>query len=1031
MTVPPPDWPFGTSALARLVRERDWAQTPLGPIAGWPAPLRTAVDLILDAPVAMIVLWGDDLVQIYNDAYREIMGSKHPEGLGQPNRDCWPEVWSFNAPIYEAVRAGQNRSYADQKLWLGGRGGMRPAYFDLSYSPLRERDGRVAGVLVTVVETTARVLAEGRQTFRLALERSLRALRDSEAVLQTVVEALARELGADEAGFAPLGAGRGEGGLVISHSFGPAPILGGQTIALRAGHLERLEGGRPIVIDGSGGGGPELSGPLPDFAACLLIPQMENGVLAGVFAVASRAPRIWTSDEVMLAEEAADRGSVGLARARAEEALSRSEAIFRQIAEANLIGVGFGDGRGVITYVNEEMLRMMGRERAEIESGRLTISDVIAPEDRAGLAATDAVLRASGQVVGYERSFLRPDGGRTPFVGAAALVASGAGDHVSIALDLTRVRTAESALREREAATRALFEAIDEGYALCALETDETGLATDYRFLDVNPRFEAMLGLRQVRGRRAQELGPDFLPFWRTTFGRMAASGESVRFQSEPDARGRIFDVFTMPMEPRGRFALVISDITDRLRAETALRDSEARFRLIVESARDYAIYTTDREGRIDSWPAGAQAVFGWSPQEAIGRLDALLDTPEDRLAGQSARERALAREAGLAADERWHVCKDGRPVFISGSVRALQAGDGSVRGYLRIGQDVTRRQETEQALLAAERRQRALVEGIPQLVWRSAGRGVWTWASPQWRAYTGQSEEESLGLVWLEAVHPDDREKVLAAWSDADGRGAYTCDHRLYHAAENRCRWVQTRSAPLRDEAGRIVEWLGTSTDVDELRTLQSEQEVLVAELQHRTRNLIAVVRSVAAQTLDRSSSLEAFRDRFNKRLGALARVQGLLSRTERQSITIGSVLQMELDALGTDAAATRVVVEGPEVRLRKSAVQTLALAIHELATNALKYGALAVPEGRLEVRWRIELAEDGEERLRLDWHEEGLDVAEAARNGTRRGYGRILIEEALPYSLGATTEYHLDSDKVHFSISLPLARRGNTAPG
>jgi two-component sensor histidine kinase len=144
--------------MAALVADVPWGETALGPAAHWPQSLKTIVDVILHSPLAMVVLWGPDLIQIYNAGYAEICAAKHPKALGQPTRDCWPEVWDFNAPIYDAVRRGEVRSFDRQLLTIARSGQMEDAWFDLTYSPVREEGGAVGGVLVTVVESTDHVL---------------------------------------------------------------------------------------------------------------------------------------------------------------------------------------------------------------------------------------------------------------------------------------------------------------------------------------------------------------------------------------------------------------------------------------------------------------------------------------------------------------------------------------------------------------------------------------------------------------------------------------------------------------------------------------------------------------------------------------------------------------------------------------------------------------------------------------------------------------------------------------------------------
>lgn len=346
----------------------------------------------------------------------------------------------------------------------------------------------------------------------------------------------------------------------------------------------------------------------------------------------------------------------------------------------------------------------------------------------------------------------------------------------------------------------------------------------------------------------------------------------------------------------------------------------------------------------------------------------------------------------------------------------------GQPAGVIAIVVESTERVLAERRLRASEALFRTLAEGIPQLIWRAAIDGACIWSSPQWQAYTGQSDATSAGWGWLEAVHPDDYAVAEAAWRAAPVSGHLSFEHRLCNAGENRYCWFQTRAAPVRDARGRIVEWLGTSTDIDDLRQLQERQQVMVAELQHRTRNLLGVVRSVAKQTMAQTGPGETFRERFNDRLSALSRVQGLLSRSDQEPITLQALIETELAALDAPALEGRIRLDGPVVRLRKATVQTFALALHELATNALKYGALTTPDGRLRVTWRICASDEGR-RLLVEWIEAGfVRPGEAEGAAARSGYGRELIERALPYALKAKTRYELGDTALRCTIDIPL---------
>jgi PAS domain S-box-containing protein len=471
-------------------------------------------------------------------------------------------------------------------------------------------------------------------------------------------------------------------------------------------------------------------------------------------------------------------------------------------------------------------------------------------------------------------------------------------------------------------------------------------------------------------------------------------------------------------------YTTILGPVIDRLLIAGTLRSTEERFRFTVEAALDYAILTIDPQGRITDWLPGAAAVFGWRREEAVGQPVAITFTPEDRESRLDQSELDIARREGVAPSIRWHLRKDGRRVFIQGSNRALRNSDGTLHGFLKIGQDVTQRLQAEERLLEEKERFRILVEAMPQLLWRSADGGNWTWSSPQWRDHTGQSQEESRGLGWLQAVHPNDREAAMQAWAKAPEQGGLNVEYRLRRAADNSYRWHHTRAVALHDDSegsgpeDRAADWLGTSTDIDDLKHLQGQQGVLVSELQHRTRNLLGVVQAIAK----RSFSSAPGRKEFDSRLSALGRVQSFLSRSPGWMVLLSDLLEAELIAVGS-GRSDRVVVEGPPLQLPGDKVQALALALHELVTNAVKYGAIAQPGARLKITWHLE-SNDEIRCLVLDWRESG--VAMPAGSPEQRGYGSELIERALPYQLRAKTRMEFGSDGVHCAIRLPLGDLG-----
>ncbi|WP_376967700.1 PAS domain-containing protein (plasmid) [Azospirillum sp. A26] len=158
-------WPVGGGVMGELIRTFNWSCTPLGPTDGWPAALRVVVDLVLSSPMAMAVLWSPDLLVIGNDTCREIAAARHPGCLGRPLCEVWPDAWRSNSAVLGAVLRGEARSILDQRLTVQRHGLLEEAWFDLTYTPVRDETGSVAGILAIAAEVTERhrVEAENRR----------------------------------------------------------------------------------------------------------------------------------------------------------------------------------------------------------------------------------------------------------------------------------------------------------------------------------------------------------------------------------------------------------------------------------------------------------------------------------------------------------------------------------------------------------------------------------------------------------------------------------------------------------------------------------------------------------------------------------------------------------------------------------------------------------------------------------------------------------------------------------------------------
>ncbi|HEX2833921.1 MAG TPA: CheR family methyltransferase [Thermoanaerobaculia bacterium] len=281
---------------------------------------------------------------------------------------------------------------------------------------------------------------------------------------------------------------------------------------------------------------------------------------------------------------------------------------------------------------------------------------------------------------------------------------------------------------------------------------------------------------------------------------------------------------------------LTFVDVTDRKRADDALRLTEDRNRIIVESARDYVIITTDTEGLITSWSPGAETAFGWTASDVIGQSLAITFSAEDRADGVPETERKTAREHDAAPDVRWHVRKDGARVFIDGTTRVLRGLGGEVRGFLKIGQDVTERRRTEMALRDSEGRLQTIADLVPDLLWSHDVAGEADWYNQRWLEYPGQTFEKAGGRGWLTAIHPEDREMSRVSFLTAIKAGVPLRHERRIRSAAGTYRWFLVQSGPLRDANGEIIRWFGAATDIHQERVAR---DVLEERVRERTQQL------------------------------------------------------------------------------------------------------------------------------------------------------------------------------------------------
>lgn len=272
---------------------------------------------------------------------------------------------------------------------------------------------------------------------------------------------------------------------------------------------------------------------------------------------------------------------------------------------------------------------------------------------------------------------------------------------------------------------------------------------------------------------------------------------------------------------------------------------------------------------------------------------------------------------------------------------------------------------------------------------------------------------------TWLQQVHPEDRTSLIHLLERTRGRPArhlITVTFR-YRCPNGRERWLLARAQLKPEPNGDVTRVSGVIVDETARRQTEQRMRMLLGELQHRVKNVIAMVRSLSAHTLANSSSLEDYGAHFDGRISSLARMQGVLTRSPNAEVDLGELVHEEFRQLAAQDA-DQLRLTGETVFLRHRSAELIGLAVHELVTNAVKFGALSTPNGKVYVDWWVL---DGQpRRLILHWREEGVPLINLQPH--KNGFGRELIEQGLAYELGATTRMEFAPGGLRCMIETPL---------
>lgn len=573
--------------------------------------------------------------------------------------------------------------------------------------------------------------------------------------------------------------------------------------------------------------------------------------------------------------------------------------------------------------------------------------------------------------------------------------------------------------RQRDAYLKLLIEQAP--VAIAMFDRDMHYLAASDRWIE-----EYNLIGRDIIGHSHYEIFPNIPDRWKEAH-RRGLAGETLGAEEDPYQRldGTMswerweIRPWRTADDQIGGITIVAENETRRVDAERALASSMA------DLQRAQAL------GNIGSWrwrmdvtPAEFTAsevacrILGRSPDDRLNYEESLaLVHPDDVEMVDAIWRQAMS---GTPYDQEFRIIVDDEVRWVHEQAQLEYDRNGNFIGVFGTLQDITEGKNAQATLRASEERLRLALD--------AAQMGIWdldlTTGQDNWNDQTFRLIGHEPGSVaptyatWRQRIHPDDRARIDAEFKKSLEQKSE--QHSVYRVIldSGEIRWIEARGRHFTNPAGEAIRSFGVMMDVTEQKRAEERNMLLTAEVNHRAKNLLAVVQAVALQTA-REDDPEEFAENFSERLAGLAACHDLLVHSEWWGVDTAALAQSQMQHFA-NLIGGRVVVDGPPVELNASAAQTLGMAIHELSTNASKHGALSTTEGTIRLSWNIEKG-PGESLFVMRWTErDGPQVKEPKR----RGFGQKVMVDMVEYSLDARVAMSYSPDGLTWQVKAPLPR-------
>jgi PAS domain S-box-containing protein len=422
--------------------------------------------------------------------------------------------------------------------------------------------------------------------------------------------------------------------------------------------------------------------------------------------------------------------------------------------------------------------------------------------------------------------------------------------------------------------------------------------------------------------------------------------------------------------------------VDDRNRADLELKRLSARMTAIVSSSYD-AIVTKTLDGTITGWNESAERMFGYSEKEIIGQSIRRL-IPPDRQQEEDEIIAHLLKGEMIKSFETVRLTKDGHLIDVSVTISPLRDGRGKLIGASKVARDISERKKRERRLRESEERLSQIINTVNAFVGLLDANGKIIEVNARALEAAGATREDIVGRPMADAPWWSYSTEASKRMSDivAHCLAGETVRCDLQYWAQCEMRWVDFQAAPIFAADGSVAAVVPSGVDITDRKRSEEQVRLLMLEVNHRAKNMLGVVLAIARQTT--STSPRDFLGKLTQRIQSLSVNLDLLVRNEWQGVDLEPLVHAQL-AYFSDAIGTRVAIEGPEVRLNREAAQGIGMALHELATNAIKHGALSNQHGRITIAWSCD-----DDVFTICWQENGGPAVEPP---LRRGFGYTVL--------------------------------------